>query len=185
MPAYFDFEVSLIGAEPRVWRRFLIHSNTTFMDLHDAIQDACGWLHSHLFAFESPEGSAIAGLPHDAGFGEPDPDAAGVRLPVFFKNGANERCLYTYDFGDSWEHDVVLRGQVDSPDRFGRRLTDGARAFPLEDCGGLWGYEECVKVAQGYEGETSAGDAASLREWLGGWTPEAFDLVATKRSFDR
>ena len=42
MPKYFDLEISLLEIEPRIWRRFLIHSQATFMDLHDAVQQAFG-----------------------------------------------------------------------------------------------------------------------------------------------
>ena len=44
MPEYFEFEVELTGVKPRMWRRFLVPKAATFLDLHQAIQDACGWL---------------------------------------------------------------------------------------------------------------------------------------------
>lgn len=184
MPTYLDFEVSLREVQPKVWRRFLISSTGTFMDFHEAIQDACGWLSYHLFAFRATT-HTIAGLPHDDGFSDPDPDATRIKLSSFFGPGKADRCVYEYDFGDSWEHDVVLMGIIELKERFKRRLTDGGRAFPPEDCGGPPGYEDCVRVAQGSDGETISGGAADLREWLGGWTPEAFDLHAVKRHFDR
>lgn len=185
MPEYMDFEVSLRGAHPKVWRSFLIRSNATFMDLHGSIQDACGWLNSHLFAFRSTKRRTIAGLPYDDGFSEPDPDASRIKLSSFFGPGKSTRCVYEYDFGDSWEHDVVLKDIADLPERFKRRLTGGKRAFPPEDCGGPPGYEECVRVARGFDEETIFGDAEELREWLGGWMPESFDLQAARRDFDR
>ena len=36
---YFEFEVSLLGVELKVWRRFLIHQQSTFGDLHKAMKD--------------------------------------------------------------------------------------------------------------------------------------------------
>ncbi|MGH8897220.1 MAG: IS1096 element passenger TnpR family protein [Egibacteraceae bacterium] len=64
---------------------------------------------------------------------------------------------------------------TDLPERFHRRLLDGGRAFPPEDCGGLWGYEKCVRVACGGE------DPEGRREWLGDdWDPEVFDLESTQ-----
>lgn len=184
MPAYLDFEVSLREVQPKVWRRFLIQSTGTFMDLHEAIQDACGWFNYHLFAFRT-KGRTIAGLPDEDGFSDPDPDATRIKLSSFFGPGRSERCLYEYDFGDSWEHDVVLKGTTDLKERFERRLTDGGRAFPPEDCGGLTGYENCVRVAEGLEEEATLGEDRALRKWLGDWTPEAFNLPAVKREFDR
>lgn len=185
MPTYLDFEVSLREVQPKVWRRFLIRSTGTFMELHGAIQDACGWLNCHLFAFRTTGGRTIAGLPDYGGFSDPDPDAAHIMLSSFFGPGKSKRCVYEYDFGDSWEHDVVLEAAMDLNERFTRRLLDGGHAFPPEDCGGLPGYEDCVRVTQGFQGETLVGDANELREWLGTWTPDAFDFQAVKRNFDR
>ena len=48
MPKYFDLDVSLLEIEPRIWRRLLIHSEATFMNLPDAIQEAFGWQDCHL-----------------------------------------------------------------------------------------------------------------------------------------
>jgi hypothetical protein len=82
---------------------------------------------------------------------------------------------YEYDFGDSWEHEVTLQGIVERPEKFGRMLLGGERAFPPEDCGGIAGYEECV----------GGKDPEGLRKWMGGWKPEEFDLQSTARHFDQ
>ena len=48
MPDYFEFEVELAGVKPRIWRRFLVPKCATFLDLHQAIQDAGGGLVARL-----------------------------------------------------------------------------------------------------------------------------------------
>jgi len=48
---YYEFEVSLEGIKPRIWRRFLLRKDSTFHELHDTIQRACGWQDRHLYAF--------------------------------------------------------------------------------------------------------------------------------------
>jgi hypothetical protein len=78
---------------------------------------------------------------------------------------------------------VVLRGVEDRDERFQRRLIDGARAFPHEDCGGLPGYADCVKAVIGDDLELD--DPDGLRTWLGGWRPETFDLETAAAKFDR
>lgn len=55
----------------------------------------------------------------------------------------------------------------------------GARAFPPEDCGGIPGYEDCVRVVKGGK------DTEDLRKWMGDWDPERFDLVAVARRFNQ
>lgn len=178
MPRYYEFEVSLLEAKPRIWRRFLISQAASFLDLHEAIQDACGWTNSHLFVFRDPEGEPIAGIPDDE-YGEPDPDAKKVKLKSYFDTRVGTRCSYDYDFGDSWEHDIRLIRIAELQEKFGRKLEAGARAFPLDDCGGIPGYEECVHVAKGGK------DRDGLREWMGDWDPERFDLKKTGRFFDQ
>lgn len=178
MPVYFEFEVSLCRIKPRIWRRFLISSACSFYNLHEAIQCAAGWGNAHLFEFRTgSRGNSIAGLPDDD-FGKAAPDANRVGLNAYFGKGKASECLYEYDFGDSWEHDVKLLQTVEMPDSFNLRLLDGQRAFPPEDCGGVGGYQRCIKVLKG------ARDPDNLREWLEDWQPEAFDLEAVKKRFD-
>jgi len=57
--------------------------------------------------------------------------------------GPKDRVRYTYDFGDNWEHDIVLE-KVMEPDAGDGRpvLLAGKGARPPEDCGGPWGYAE-------------------------------------------
>ena len=51
MPKYFDFEVSLLEIEPRIWRRFRLAVVSSFETLHDAIQDSFGWQRRHLYEY--------------------------------------------------------------------------------------------------------------------------------------
>ncbi len=175
MIRFFEFDVTLLGAEPPVWRRFQIRAEATFGDLHHAIQDACGWMDYHLFQFQTVDGGVIAGIPDEEG-DEPDPDADHTALTSYFPD--SEQCIYLYDFGDGWEHNVELRQSVEKSESFQRRLIDGARAFPPEDSGGIFGYRECVAIARG------GPDREGLREWLGDWDPEGFDLENVRLAFN-
>jgi hypothetical protein len=178
MAHYFEFEVSLKDVRPKIWRRFLIHEGATFMDLHDAIQDACGWLNCHLFSFQAPGGVPLAGVP-DNEYGESEPDAEKVKIASFFGLGGGKQCFYNYDFGDDWCHEVRNVKILELPEEFERRLLAGARAFPKEDCGSISGYQDCVRVALGGK------DKDGIRAWMEGWHPERFDLETTRQQFDR
>lgn len=175
---YFEFEISLKDLEPLIWRRFLVHATATFADLHESIQVACGWENKHPFEFRTSAGEPIAGLP-EAGGRRPPPDAREVRLDGVFGAGKAKTCIYLYDFGDPWEHEVVWRRRVTTPEQFTRRLLGGARAFPPEDCGSYEGYEACVRAVRSGE------DPGEIGEWLGDWDPERFNLRAVSRRFDR
>jgi hypothetical protein len=179
MPDYYSFEVTLKGVMPRIWRRFLLRTDAMFLGLHEAIQDASGWEHRHLFQFKDARGRVLAGLP-DGPDDVTTPDAKINRLDEVFGRKEGAKIQYVYDLGDYWEHGVELVDVVDGrTDQLSRRLLAGERAFPPEDCGGLPGYEECVLVARG---RTKDGERL---KWLAGWHPERFDFKKTARRFNQ
>jgi hypothetical protein len=183
---YYELEVSLKDIAPRLWRRFQLPAAATFAELHESIQQAFGWLSYHLWGFRAPgrHGGVIAGLVDHEGFDdEPTPDAERVKLSAYFADEVGERCIYTYDFGDDWLHEVKLTRVFEDASGFRRRLVAGKRAGPPEDCGGPFGYARMVTLAT--TGKDPEGDDPNeLLEWLGGWQPEAFDLAQAKKDFD-
>ena len=190
IPKYFDLEVSLLGIEPKIWRRFLIARDASFGNLHDAIQVACGWENEHLYDFRDASGKPFAKAAFEDAFAERDVyDADKMKLLAYFSKSVDE-CAYVYDFGDHWQHQVGLKDVVDLPKKFKRRLLAGARAFPLEDCGGIWGYHACCAAAgtiDPKELELGEEDLEHYREWVGDgyWQPDSFDLAEMKKRFDR
>ena len=83
---------------------------------------------------------------------------------------------YTYDFGDGWEHAIVIEGK--QPPAGGRSYPAciaGKRNCPPEDCGGCWGYQKFLAILA---------DPAHPRrqEWVemigGDFDPEAFSVEA-------
>jgi len=192
MPTYFDFEATLDGIDPRIWRRFLLRSDLTFQDLHDSIQSACGWQNYHQFLFFQPA-SRNDQISLATSCSEASEELYGRRLPLgnelplvdFFGAGEGKQrgCWYEYDFGDSWMHKIALMQCVDRPEVFVRRLVWGERAFPPEDCGGVPGYERCREFLE--SGEDPWDEPEGLKEWLRDWNPERFDLNETRKGFDR
>lgn len=87
------------------------------------------------------------------------------------------KLIYDYDFGDRWEHDVVVE-HVDaaSPAEMPPVCTDGGRACPPEDCGGPWGYGNLLEALA----DSKHPEHAELSEWVSPhWLPDDFnsDLV--------
>ena len=108
---------------PKVWREVAVDAGTTLADLHVIIQDAVGWSGEHLHRFS---------------FGYDEVDEVAPLGRLLRKLG--DTILYTYDFGDEWEHDVILEG-IDhnySDDPLPVMLS-GQEACPPEDCGGAPG----------------------------------------------
>ena len=188
MPRYFEFDVCLQELQPRIWRRFLIRTNSTFAQLHVAIQDSFGWTQSHLWEFRQPtfQGVPIAGLPAPDGddYGRPTPDGRTVKLSSYFTGKrVVEWCEYVYDFGDDWTHDVKLVAVRSIKETFKRRLLGGERAGPPEDCGSTPGYERMVHYRKTGE-DLHGDDAVDLGAWLGDWQPEV-KLAEVRAAFDR
>src|SRR5262249_58845900 len=77
---------------------------------------------------------------------------------------AGDRLRYTYDFGDNWEHDVLVEDVlIAEPEVAYPRCTGGRRAGPPEDCGGIWGYRELLKIL----GDPAHEEHEERLHWLG------------------
>lgn len=177
-----QFRVTLQGIEPAIWRVIQVPVSYSFWDLHVAIQDAMGWLdyHLHSFRIDDPiDGSeALIGIPDYEGYGDQE-YLPGWEIPVskYFASPGDE-ALYEYDFGDGWEHTVVLQAIVDRVSRKRYPVcVAGARACPPEDCGGVPGYEDLLEIVRDPEHE----EYEETLQWLGGrFEPEVFSPEKVK-----
>ncbi|MEU5722193.1 plasmid pRiA4b ORF-3 family protein [Micromonospora sp. NPDC047738] len=137
----YQIKVSLRGARPPIWRRLEVPADVSLAQLHVLIQLAFAWTDSHLHVFETPYGS----------FGRPDADlghraASGATLEQVAP-AVGDKLRYTYDFGDNWEHDILVEKVLDRAASVTYpRCVAGRRAAPPEDCGGVWGYGELVEI---------------------------------------
>jgi hypothetical protein len=165
-----QFKITLKGIRPPIWRRFLIPEGISLSDLHDVIQEVMGWWNSHLHQF----------LCKGKRYGIPDPEWDFDKIiddgTIAIKDlglSPKGKILYEYDFGDGWEHELLLEKILPAEDRMIPVCLKGARACPPEDCGGAWGYENLLEVLKNPEDE----EYASWKEWLPeDFNPEYFDL---------
>lgn len=135
-----QLKITLRYIQPPVWRRVEVPKDITLAKLHRILQVAMGWYDSHLHQFIV--GKNYYGEPSLDEFSELDlKDERKVRLGQVLSK-PKQRMVYEYDFGDGWEHDIVL-GKVLPPDSNTRYpvCLEGAQACPPEDCGGVGGYE--------------------------------------------
>jgi hypothetical protein len=174
----YQFKITLKDIEPPIWRRIQIPQSYSFWDLHVALQDAMGWLdyHLHIFRIINPETDQFdeIGIPDDEAFEDELPCLPGWELPIshyFEKSGA--RAEYEYDFGDCWEHEIILEEIVNRvPKQKYPICLAGERACPPEDCGGSLGYLDLLDTIKNPDDE----EFESTMEWLGGsFDPELFD----------
>lgn len=175
----YQIKVTLKGSKPPIWRRMQVTNETTLGQLHRILQRVMGWQGSHLYQF------IIGGITYgDPGMlGDLDAeDARTVPLESIVR-GAKWKFLYEYDFGDSWEHELLVEKHLplEAGTRYPVCLT-GKRACPPEDCGGIWGYAGFLAAIH----DPQHPDHDSWLEWVGGeFDAEAFDLEAVNTALSR
>ncbi len=185
----FVFKVSLSNTSPLVWRRIEIDGNATFFELHCAIQDAMGWTDCHLHSFtidvrdKGPKGKKTTResiihislpMPEDDFRDADEIDEDTALISACFPT-KTKQCVYTYDFGDSWDHTVLLEKIVPrvKGDTY-PKCTAGKNACPPEDCGGVGGYERIKKILTSPKHK----EYADMCEWMMFEHGEVFDPTA-------
>ena len=153
-----QLKVTLRGvAKPPVWRRIAVPAALTLDLLHEVIQQAMGWEDGHLHAFGTPR--------RDYGIPDPELGHADERKVTVAEvlAGPGARMLYTYDFGDDWEHDIVLEKVLPPDPAVALSCLAGKGACPPEDCGGAWGYASLKEALADPDHE----EHEDLLDWLG------------------
>ena len=168
------FRIELQETDPLVWRAIEVPGDSSFWDLHVAVQDTMGWQDYHLHRFTIPhprtKKEQIFGI-HNLQQDCDDPPGWATQIASMFTLN-NPVARYAYDFGDDWQHTVTL---VDVLQRDFTltypRCSDGKGACPPEDCGGVHAFAEIV--AGTIDEDT--------RRWLPrGYDPAHFDPTAVR-----
>lgn len=177
----FRVRLDLHGAKPPIWRRLEMPGDLTLPRVHDVIQTAMGWTDSHLHRFRtgSDHRSPSFVTHFDLDEGEDGLLEDDVRLDQVLTRKGDE-LWYEYDFGDAWDHRLVVEAVLDEPPS-AVACVAGRMACPPEDCGGLGGYQELAAwVRSGYDDALlpeSFDDAAHAHGWLpADWNPDHFDV---------
>ncbi|MGH4024851.1 MAG: plasmid pRiA4b ORF-3 family protein [Pseudonocardiaceae bacterium] len=174
----YQIKVGLRGAKPPIWRRLEVPADISLARLHSVIQVAFAWCDSHLHVFDTPHGE----------FGVADAELGyRAEAPVTLEQvapDARSKIRYTYDFGDDWEHDILVEKVLDRDETAGYpRCTGGRRAAPPEDCGGIWGYADLAEILA----DAAHPEHDDRLEWLGldnatQFDPAEFDAAAVTRA---
>ena len=98
----YQIQVVLTNTKQKIWRRLLVNSDILLVDLHRIIQTAMGWTNSHLHLFNdgltdyAPKEFEV----------EESRNSRTIKLNSILKK-EKSKILYEYDFGDSWNHDII------------------------------------------------------------------------------
>lgn len=100
---------------------------------------------------------------------------------VLQRSGA--KMIYNYDFGDSWEHGIVLEKRLPlDPDAAYPICLDGQLACPPEDCGGIPGFYHLLDVLANPKHK----EHDEMRDWIGeDFDPEAFSVDKINKLLSR
>jgi hypothetical protein len=184
-PCLITFRIELVGTKPLVWRRITIDGRSSFANLHHVIQAAMGWHDAHLHQFRI----------NNRYIGIPDPESDSPEWhteeerKVFLNRVLTDDVVFTYlyDFGDGWEHKLIVEKYDDSDDlRFGPGdawVDAGERACPPEDIGGVSGLRDFLEH---FEDEPYSEETKAQREWAGlDYDPTRFDRQAANAAIKR
>ena len=59
LPEQMILKITLLGSDPKIWRRVEVHSGLTLHELHYVIQCVFNWEDSHLYQFHVPPGGTL------------------------------------------------------------------------------------------------------------------------------
>ena len=173
-PTAHVLRVSLRFVEPEVWRRVVVVSEMPLPKFAKVLEQAMGWESTHLHMFDV-SGVLFGNTDHDA------PhliDEKAARLDHVLPR-VESSLRWDYDFGDGWEHDVVVEAiEPLNPKTKYPVVLDGERACPPEDVGGPPGYEELLRALS----NPKHTEHKHMVEWAPkNFDPASFDLVTANR----
>jgi len=178
----FQLKITLRYSKPPIWRRVVVRADMPLDRLHYVIQIAMGWTNSHLHQFVL--GRTYYGVPdlESDSFGPETLDEKRHTV-ADLAPAPKKKFLYEYDFGDSWQHEVLVE-KVLAPDATLKHpvCLAGANACPPEDCGGIPGYYDLLEAMADPQHERHE----EMKEWLGGdWEASSFDVEETNLDLKR
>jgi hypothetical protein len=167
--ASYQLKVTLRHSTPPIWRRLVVSGDILLSELHHVLQISMGWFHSHLHDFRDRRNR----------YGDPKSlqaviDESETSLcQVAPRKGS--RFVYTYDFGDTWEHEVLVEKIDRDTVSTLPRCLGGRNACPPEDCGGVFGYLNLLESLA----DRNHPNHDEAREWVDeDFDPKRFDVAA-------
>ena len=168
-----QLHVTLIYSQPSIWRRIVVPTEISLGSLHAILQIAFDWTNSHLHQFRLSDQSANYSNPvfQLDEMGAPTSDEFGISVGQLLAS-PGQKLIYTYDFGDGWDHEIVLE-KILTAEQAVRvpQCLDGDKAGPPDDCGGVGGYADLLDILQ----HPKHPEHQEMVSWLVGIKSEFFD----------
>ena len=167
----YQLKITLNHIRPLIWRSVLVPASVSLADLHDIIQAVMPWEDSHLYLFKKGRKIFSEPDPHSSDLADADSEEA---LPSDVLTAPKQKLTYLYDFGDSWEHTILLEKILPfDPEIIYPQCIDGERACPPDDCGGPPGYATMLEALK----DPKHSEHELYLDWMGDeFDPEWFDV---------
>ena len=168
----YQIKILLQDIQPEIWRRVVVNSSLSLEKFHMVIQKSVGWENKHLHMFVNKDKSYCL----------PDEDDPVESISEFLDENRftlgdlltkeKQTIEYVYDFGDGWQHTILLEKIIDELPKDPVCL-EGEKACPPEDIGGPFGYTEFLEALEDPLHEMYD----DYTEWIGGkFDSTSFDL---------
>ncbi len=181
----FHIRVKLNGAPVKIWRELKVPSNISLELLSHILIEAMGWMNEHLHQFTTKDGIIykdtkdlketrdLWGFIGRRQYRDANEYSLNSILAV-----KGERIKFEYDFGDSWTHDVWMKGvrEYEPGEEQTVKLVKGSGACPPEDCGGVWGYAVLLAVRDKQRRPAEERDRLKWYHMDKHFDPEYFDV---------
>lgn len=160
----YHITITLDNITPPISRTVSVPEEFTLYKLHQVVQAAMGWTNSHLYQF----------MVGNTTYGDPkiweDPDMVNdkkILIKDLLKN-PGDVIKYEYDPGDGWLHTITLKACYPDDTSIAVVCLDAERSCPPEDCGGITGYYDILRILDHFGTE----EYNEMMVWLDGWHPE-------------
>lgn len=178
-PAYdykaFELLVTLDLQIYKATRRVIVPADIELAQLHHLIQRLYSWKNCHLHDFsiiDSRTGLPIVRLvmnEEDRSYDDEAIVETGHRLSEYLPK--YKQMIYTYDFGDSWEHSIDLVRVIDHYHEETPYLLEVKGQSPPADVGGVPGFVEFHDIML----NPKHPEHEQMIEWSGYWSLELRD----------
>lgn len=134
------------------WRRIIVPADINFKKLHEICQVAFDWRSYHLYDFNISNhiGKCVLNVIDQVEeVYEQRQDcevslSSDVRILEPYKPGY--QIVYCYDFGDNWEHEIIINCVISDYDKNYPVCLMGEGNAPPEDVGGISGYKNFLEI---------------------------------------
>lgn len=178
----FELRVTLDLELYTAVRRLIVPADIEFSQFHHILQQVFRWKSCHMYDFMvfndlNQDPSAHLVISEELlEFDETAIFMEGHKLSEFLPK--SKYILYTYDMGDSWEHQIELVRDIPEHHEESPYLLEASGQTPPEDVGGVGGFLEFREVML----DPAHPDYEETKIWSGFWSPELRDWEKQPRA---